>query len=226
MAAIARLDDAHSAMVRSTIHITALAQVVEELLCNSIDSGATSIDVSFSTSKGFASVQDNGHGIGLSDLRKCGSRHSTSRAGWSSADQVRSCSSYFGFRGEAIASIARLGIVSIVTRCGGSQETHEKWMKDGKVLTVGPCSTPRTSSGTTVTVHELFHNVPVRWKQMVAESRRQALRIKQTVVRLALVHNNIRMSLYDSCSRSRLLSTQVSSWSRLLRNNVFELHAS
>lgn len=122
-------------MVRSTVAITTLAQVVEELVQNSIDAGADTIDIQFNSSSGFLTVEDNGPGIDLANLRNCGNQHSTSKL--SSVEELGTVTS-FGFRGEAISSIAQLGIVAIHSRCPGSDSTYEKWMKVTRRGS-GPC---------------------------------------------------------------------------------------
>lgn len=81
--------------------------------------------------------------------------------------------------------------------------------QNGKVLTIGQSAKARPRSGTTISVHELFHNMPVRWKQMVADGKKQVVRVREKVVRLALIHNAVGISLYDACDRCQVLATRV-----------------
>jgi DNA mismatch repair protein MLH3 len=189
--------------VRSGIAITSLTQLVEELAQNSIDADATKIEINFDAMNGFVEIQDNGIGMGWEDLQKCGNRYSTSKLSTLEAlSQIRS----FGFRGEAIASIANVSIVLIHSRSRDSNDTHDKWMKDGKVLTIGTATRGRASAGTTTTVRELFHNLPVRQRYMILGAIKQALRAKQVLVRLALMHHGISFVLHDACHGRQLLS--------------------
>ena len=96
--------------LRSTVAITSLSMAVEELVCNSLDAGATAIDVSVQPEGGFVDVRDDGRGIDEADLAVVGARHATSKI--RSLDDLASAST-LGYRGEALASLGEVGVLSI-----------------------------------------------------------------------------------------------------------------
>jgi DNA mismatch repair protein MutL len=141
--------------LRSGVAISTLSQAVEELVCNSIDARAVSVDVSVCVASGFVEVRDNGVGMDLADLLRCGNRYCTSKIG--SLSDLR-CVRTLGYRGEAVASIGEIAILTIQTQAGHSGETMEKRIKGGQVMTAGLSSSDR-GPGTTITVRDMFFNV-------------------------------------------------------------------
>ncbi len=135
------------------------ASVVKELLENSIDAGATRVDVSLE--KGGAElirVSDNGSGIAADQLPLAVASHATSKI--RDADdlfQIRS----LGFRGEALASIAEVSQLVIRSRTPDAEAGAELEVIGGKAGAVRPCGCP---VGTTIEVRNLFYNTPVRRK--------------------------------------------------------------
>lgn len=135
------------------------ASVVKELLENSIDAGATRVDVSLE--KGGAElirVSDNGGGIAADQLPLAVASHATSKI--RDADdlfQIRS----LGFRGETPASIAEVSQLVIRSRTPDAEAGAELEVIGGKAGEVRPCGCP---VGTTIEVRNLFHNTPVRRK--------------------------------------------------------------
>ncbi|MFM7194375.1 MAG: DNA mismatch repair endonuclease MutL [Bacteroidota bacterium] len=133
------------------------ASVVKELLENSIDAGATSIRVIIrDAGKQLIQVIDNGRGMSDADARMCLERHATSKI--SRADDLFSLRT-MGFRGEAIASIAAVSQLEIRTR---QQEAET-----GTVITVEGSVVRRQEpdacpAGTSVSVRNLFYNIPAR----------------------------------------------------------------
>jgi DNA mismatch repair protein MutL len=135
------------------------ASVVKELLENSIDAGATRIDVS--VAKGGAElirVSDDGSGIPSDQLLLAVASHATSKI--SNAEELFHVRS-LGFRGEALASIAEVSQMVIRSRVQGSDAGAELEVNGGKVGDVHPCGCP---VGTTIEVRNLFFNTPVRRK--------------------------------------------------------------
>ncbi len=141
------------------------ASVVKELVENSLDAGAGRVEVTVE-SGGIAliRVRDDGHGIAREDLPLALSRHATSKiATLEDLLQVRT----FGFRGEALASIAAVARVELVSRtaaepCGWRLVVPG----DGRSGEPLPVAHP---VGTTVSVADLFHNVPARRKFLRSE---------------------------------------------------------
>jgi hypothetical protein len=106
---------------------------------------------------------------------------------------------------EALSSICKLAFVEIVTKGSDSAQTFTKVVQGGQVLMKGASDVHR-ALGTTVTVRDFFFNVPVRRKQLSAGHELE--KIKQTLERIALVHPQVRFSLYDSTKGTRILQTR------------------
>jgi DNA mismatch repair protein MutL len=138
------------------------ASVVKELVENSIDAGATRIIVEIKSGKeGITSIHvaDNGCGMGAEDALSAFTPHATSKI--HTIDDLNRCST-LGFRGEALASIAAVSEVTLVS-CeeGGSPAAVEIVIRSGELIRSGETGAP---PGTMVTVRELFFNTPARKK--------------------------------------------------------------
>lgn len=165
------------------------ASVVKELVENSIDAGATVIDVTVSEG-GIRriSVSDNGGGIAKEDMRAAFLPHATSKLKEiSDLDTV----STLGFRGEALASIASVSEVTAISRAIGADTAAEIRLTAGKVVYEGENS---RSEGTVITVDNLFFNTPARLKFLKKPSTEQAY-IRETVEKIALANPTVRLTL-------------------------------
>jgi DNA mismatch repair protein MutL len=144
------------------------ASVVKELVENALDAAATRIDVVIRNGgKTEIRVSDDGHGMGREDALLALDRHATSKIG--SEDDLRSVRT-FGFRGEALPSIASVSRLTLETAESGGVGTRVR-ISAGRILGAEDCARQR---GTTVTVRSLFFNVPARAKFMksaAAETR-------------------------------------------------------
>ena len=139
------------------------ASVVKELVENSLDAGATRVRVEVTSDPQRITritVTDDGIGMNRADARLAFLPHATSKIR-SLADLAGTFS--LGFRGEALASIAAVSQVTLVTRCrGGGCETATRVLaRGGEILEVGDAGGPQ---GTTVVVEDLFYNTPARQK--------------------------------------------------------------
>ncbi len=135
------------------------ASVLKELLENSLDAGATDVGVALNEG-GIKQIRvvDNGSGIGQEDLVLAFARHATSKiASLADLEQVRS----LGFRGEALASIASIARVSLLSRAEGAARAYSIGAEGGKTGTVQPAAHP---TGTAVEVSDLYYNTPARRK--------------------------------------------------------------
>ena len=170
------------------------ASVVKELLENSIDAGATSISVEIKNGGiSYIKIADNGSGIGADDAEKAFERHSTSKI--RSSDDLNSITT-FGFRGEALASIAAVSEVRMVTKTAGDNHGICIELKGGKIIDVRQAGCP---VGTTVTVKNLFFNTPARYK-FLKKDNTEAGYIFDIVSRTALSGKHISFSLTNNGS--------------------------
>ena len=165
------------------------SSVVKELLENSLDAGATQITVEV---KGggieLIRVTDNGSGIPAGDAELAFHRHATSKI--SSASDLDSIGT-FGFRGEALPSIASVSRMSLVTRAHDATAGREVRLKWGEVVGSGPRGCP---PGTSVDVQGLFENLPARRKFLKSPAGEKA-RISDLISRYALAFPEIHFRL-------------------------------
>jgi len=133
--------------------------VVKELVENAIDAGATRVEVEFRHGgRSLMRVEDNGHGMSRDDALLALERHATSKI--SEADDLNRLAS-FGFRGEALPSIASVSRFILQTREAGSDVGSEILVNGGKFVHVHDCGRP---VGTRIEVAQLFNSVPARRK--------------------------------------------------------------
>ena len=133
--------------------------VVKELVENSIDAGATRIEVEFRNGgKSYIRIEDNGKGMSPDEAQLCLERHATSKIR-EAADLNEVCS--FGFRGEALPSIASVSKFTLRTRAKEWEHGTEILINGGKMIDKKDCGMP---VGTVIEVAHLFNSVPARRK--------------------------------------------------------------
>ncbi len=163
------------------------SHLVKEIVENSLDAGSTQIEVEYDQGGRHVRVTDNGSGINQADLALALARHATSKI--SKADDLWNLHS-FGFRGEALASIAAVSRVEIVSRVAGAQ-AFKVSAEFGTQTEVEPSG---GNQGTTITIRDLFENVPARLKFLKSESAEHS-QIKNVLKALALIHPNVEFRL-------------------------------
>ena len=182
------------------------ASVVKELLENSIDAGATQIDVEIQQGgMRLIKVRDNGCGIHKDDLHLAISRHGTSKI--SRLEDLTAIQS-LGFRGEALASIAAVSRFWLSSK---PAEQDQAWQLHGhgveEDLQLQPTAHP---TGSTIKVQDLFFNTPARRKFMRSE-KTEYLQIEEVFKRIALSHLTVGFSLtIDQRQVYRLLPATTS----------------
>ncbi len=145
------------------------AAVVKELVENSLDAGATRIEVEFrSGGRAYIRVEDNGAGMGRDDAQLALERHATSKIA-EAADLDRLTT--FGFRGEALPSIASVSRFELQTRAAADEAGTEIVVNGGKLVHVRDCGRP---VGTRVVVAQLFNSVPARRKFLKSDPTESA----------------------------------------------------
>uniref|UniRef100_UPI0037E87E49 DNA mismatch repair protein Mlh3-like isoform X2 n=1 Tax=Semicossyphus pulcher TaxID=241346 RepID=UPI0037E87E49 len=187
--------------LRSGVAIPCLQQCVEELMLNSIDAGATCVGVRMDMEAFKVQVIDNGAGINAEDMENVGNRYYTSKC--SSVEDMENLR-WYGFRGEALASVVSLAtLVEISSRTRSSVKTHVKLFKDGKSMDVFEAETARPSAGTTVVICSFFHNMPVRRKRMDAVLEGE--RIRHRVEAISLMHPSLSFTLKNDCTGAMMV---------------------
>lgn len=165
------------------------ANVVKELVENSIDAGATSIKIEIKNGGiTYIRITDNGKGIPQDDLKIAFERHATSKI--RSSKDLDSIVT-MGFRGEALASIASIAEVELVSCTAQSNIGNRIVVKAGDILECEEYGCPK---GTSITVKDLFFNTPVRYK-FLKKDFTEAGYIEDIVTKLALIHPEISFKL-------------------------------
>ncbi|MDR3277312.1 MAG: DNA mismatch repair endonuclease MutL, partial [Oscillospiraceae bacterium] len=161
------------------------ASVVKELLENSIDAGAAAVTVEIRNGGATSiRVSDDGGGIAREDVRRAFLRHATSKL--RDAEGLEAIGT-LGFRGEALAAIAAVSRVELLTRAAGENEGTRLMLDGGKVVEESPAARPE---GTAITVRDLFYNTPARLKFMKTD-RAEGAGVSAAVIRCALSHPEV-----------------------------------
>lgn len=167
------------------------ASVVKELIENSLDAGASEINVTIEEGGlQLMRVQDNGHGIRGEQLALALQRHATNKI--QSIQDITNIQT-LGFRGEALASIAAVSRLTLKSRFFNSPIGYELKINGIYQTPVQPCAHPL---GTTVEVRDLFFNTPAR-RKFLKTPKTEFLQIQEVVKRLALSRSGVRWTLQN-----------------------------
>lgn len=192
MGSIVLLDDLTINKIAAGEVIERPANVVKELIENSLDAGATSISVDIENGGiTYIRITDNGKGIAPDDVEIAFERHATSKIR-NASDLIKV--STMGFRGEALASIAAIAKVEMVTRTKDNELGTRIMVEGGKVVSLEECGAP---IGTSITIKELFFNTPVRYKFLKKDFTEGGY-IEDAVSRIALVNPNVSFKMTNN----------------------------
>ena len=203
------------------------ASVVKELVENSIDAKANNITVEVMHG-GISSIRisDDGIGINKEDIETAFLRHATSKI---KDDKDLNTINTLGFRGEALASIACVSKVEVISKTKDSLTGRKVYIDGGKIIKSEDCGCP---DGTTITVKELFFNTPARLKFLKSESR-EGIYITEVVQNLALSHPNVSFrykanekSYFITKGDGDLKSAILSIYGKEIYNNIIYLNSS
>lgn len=168
------------------------ASVIKEMVENSIDAGANNITVEIKNGGiSFIKVTDNGKGIAQDDLEIAFERHATSKI--RSADDLDTVTS-MGFRGEALASIAAIANVEMISKTEEQEIGYRVVVEAGDVLEKEEAG---CRTGTTITVRNLFFNTPVRYKFLKKDYTESGY-IEDVITRIALVNPKVAIKLINT----------------------------
>ena len=161
------------------------ASVVKELLENAVDAGASKITVEIrSGGMTFLRVTDNGCGMTAEDAKTAFLRHATSKL--RTADDLAAIAT-MGFRGEALAAIASVSRIDLLTKTPGSISGTSLLLEAGKITEEEEAGCP---DGTTIIVRDLFYNTPARMKFMKSDSV-EGGKVAAAVQMQALAHPDV-----------------------------------
>ncbi|HEV2800577.1 MAG TPA: DNA mismatch repair endonuclease MutL [Pyrinomonadaceae bacterium] len=188
------------------------ASVAKELVENSIDAGARRIEVDVEAGgRRLLRVSDDGEGMTQDDALLAFERHATSKI--STAEDLHSIGT-LGFRGEALASIASVARVELLTQMEGQAEGTRVLIEGGRMRDVKTAARPR---GTTITVRDLFFNVPARRKFLRSEAT-ESFHLTSLVTHYALAHPEIAFVLTNNGRESLRVAPAAS-----LRERAYQI---
>ncbi|WP_372871566.1 DNA mismatch repair endonuclease MutL [Shewanella sp.] len=189
------------------------ASVIKELVENSLDAGATRVDIDID--KGGSKlirIRDNGGGIPKDELALALARHATSKV--QTLEDLEAILS-FGFRGEALASISSVSRLTLTSRTAEQAEAWQAYAEGSEVaLKVMPAAHP---VGTTIEVADLFFNTPAR-RRFLKSDKTEFTHIDEWLKRIALVRSDVHFSLTHNgkpVRQFRAASTEVQYLQRL-----------
>jgi DNA mismatch repair protein MutL len=189
MGIIKQLDPLEARKIAAGEVIERPVNIIKELVENSIDAGAKNIVISLSCGGlEYISITDDGHGIYNADVEKAFKHHYTSKI--NCLDDLWRVNSY-GFRGEALSSIAAISEVTVFTK--HQSESRATCFKTGPEI-INEISIASRSTGTTIVIEKLFANVPVR-KKFQKSSETEYRLIHQLVQTFALNYPKIYFEL-------------------------------
>ncbi|CAK7198264.1 ATP-binding mismatch repair protein [Sporothrix eucalyptigena] len=201
--------------------IVNLCSVAKELVENSLDAGATSIEVRFKNQGLDAiEVQDNGSGIAPHNYASLALKHYTSKL--STFDDLDTLQT-FGFRGEALSSLCALSRFSVTTCLATDvpKGTRLEFETSGRL---GQTSVVAAQKGTTVTVENLFWNLPVRRRELERNIKREWAKVIGLLNQYACIQTGVKFTVSQQPSKGKrvvLFSTKGNAATRDNIINVF-----
>ncbi len=186
------------------------ASAVKELVENSIDAGASKVLVEVADGgKSLIKVTDDGCGIDPEDLPLAFQKHATSKIR-DSKDLEKICT--LGFRGEALASIASVSCsVEVYTKARSALSGTYLRMENGKMAEIKEVGCP---AGTSISVHDLFYNVPARRKHLKG-AEAELVHITNTITEMAIINYGISFELFSG-RRTLFKSAKSVTWDDVL----------
>ena len=161
------------------------ASVVKELLENAVDAGASKVTIEIRDGgMTFLRVTDNGCGMAAEDARTAFKRHATSKL---RTEEDLAAIGTMGFRGEALAAIASVSRIDLLTKTAGSIAGVSLHLEAGEILEESEAGCP---DGTTIIIRDLFFNTPARMKFMKSDTV-EGSRVAAAVQMQALAHPEV-----------------------------------
>ncbi|GAM22137.1 hypothetical protein SAMD00019534_053120 [Acytostelium subglobosum LB1] len=208
---------------KESVHLICSGQVildlsvaVKELVENSLDAGATKVEVRLKEyGEEAIEVIDNGSGVEPHNFVGLTLKHYTSKLNsFEDLLNVRS----FGFRGEALSSLCGLAEVTITTRATTQpMGTRLVYDQSGTILTQ---TNVAREVGTTVSLTNLFRRIPVRYQEFKRNIKREYAKLQTVLQQYAIVAVGVRMAIYNQPARSTRVPVLTTSGSEEMRNNV------
>ena len=217
MATIKALDGRAVHQIQSGQVIVDLCSVVKELVENSLDVGATSIEIRFKNHGLDAiEVQDNGSGIVTENYETVALKHFTSKL--SSYHDLSSLQT-FGFRGEALSSLCAVSKFHVTTACANEapKGTRLDFEVSGKLRGTQVVASQK---GTTVAVEDLFMSLPVRRKELEKNIKREYSKVLAILQAYACISTNARISVSNVMAKGKKVIVFATKSNQTTRENI------
>uniref|UniRef100_A0A1A8N8Z4 PMS2 postmeiotic segregation increased 2 n=1 Tax=Nothobranchius rachovii TaxID=451742 RepID=A0A1A8N8Z4_9TELE len=215
-AAIKAIDKHSVHQICSGQVVLSLATAVKELVENSIDAGATNIEVKLKEcGVEQVEVSDNGKGVEEANFEGLTLKHHTSKLrDFSDLIHVET----FGFRGEALSSLCALSDLSVIT-CHESSQVGTKLAFDHKGHLVQQSPHPRLQ-GTTVTLQQLFYTLPVRHKEFQRNIKKEYAKMLHVLQAYCIVSTGVRLTCSNQNGQGKRSTVLSTSGSQSFRDNI------
>ncbi|CAN9508609.1 unnamed protein product [Ophioblennius macclurei] len=196
--------------------VLTLATAVKELVENSIDAGATNVDVRLKESgTELVEVSDNGKGVEEANFEGLTLKHHTSKLrDFSDLIHVET----FGFRGEALSSLCALSNLSVIT-CHESSQVGTKLVFDHKGHLVQRSPHPR-QQGTTVSLQQLFYTLPVRHKEFQRNIKKEYAKMIHVLQSYCIISTGVRITCSNQNGQGKRNTVLSTSGSQSMRDNI------
>ncbi|XP_062298138.1 mismatch repair endonuclease PMS2 [Scomber scombrus] len=196
--------------------VLTLATAVKELVENSVDAGATNIDVKLKEHGAeLVEVSDNGKGVEEANFEGLTLKHHTSKLkDFSDLIHVET----FGFRGEALSSLCALSGLSVVT-CHESRQVGTKLVFDHKGHLVQQSPHPR-QQGTTVSLQQLFYTLPVRHKEFQRNIKKEYTKMIHILQSYCIISTGVRITCSNQTGQGKRSTVLSTSGSQSMRDNI------
>lgn len=196
--------------------VLTLATAVKELVENSIDAGATNVDVRLKECGAeLVEVSDNGKGVDEANFEGLTLKHHTSKLrDFSDLIHVET----FGFRGEALSSLCALSGLSVVT-CHESTQVGTKLVFDHKGHLVQQSPQPR-QQGTTVSLQQLFNTLPVRYKEFQRNIKKEYAKMIHILQSYCIISTGVRITCSNQNGQAKRSTVLSTSGSQSMRDNI------
>ncbi|KAI1075606.1 DNA mismatch repair protein MutL [Whalleya microplaca] len=220
MATIKAIEARTIHQIQSGQVIVDLCSVVKELVENSLDAGATNIEVRFKN-QGLDSieVQDNGSGISKENYETLALKHYTSKL---STYADLTTLETFGFRGEALSSLCALSKFTVTTCVASDVPIGSKleFETSGKLRST---SVVATQKGTTVSVEGLFHNLPVRRRELERNIKREWNRVIGVLNQYACIKTGVKFSVSQQPNKGKRMVLFSTKGNQTTRDNIINV---
>ncbi|XP_033840903.1 mismatch repair endonuclease PMS2 [Periophthalmus magnuspinnatus] len=196
--------------------VLTLATAVKELVENSVDAGATNIEVRLKDSGAeLVEVSDNGKGVEEANFEGLTLKHHTSKIrDFSDLIHVET----FGFRGEALSSLCALSDLMVVT-CHESSQVGTKLVFDHKGNLVQKSPQPR-QQGTTVSLQQLFYTLPVRHKEFQRNIKKEYAKMIHVLQSYCIISTGVRITCSNQTGQAKRSTVLSTSGSQSMRDNI------